>query len=115
MLQRRLAASILLAGLWIGTALADSPASYHVGETQRVYHPEIARNWRGAQTEALVTRIWYPVDPSVPAMAHDIGPPGHAIFQSHPAAVDAPLSAAQARYPLLLLSHGTGGSADSLD
>ena len=28
----------------------------------RVIHPPVARNWRGAQTEALVTNIWYPVD-----------------------------------------------------
>ena len=115
MLHRRLAASILLAGLWIGTALADSPAPYHVGETQRVYHPDIARYWRGAQTEALVTRIWYPVDPSLPELPHDIGAPGQPMFQGHPVAVDGPLSAAQAKYPLLLLSHGTGGSADGLD
>ena len=60
MLHRCLAASILLAGLWIGSALAEDSAPYHVGETLRVYLPEIARNWRGAQTEALVTRIWYP-------------------------------------------------------
>jgi hypothetical protein len=63
MLHRALAAGVLLAGLWIGTALADSydpHHPYHVGETQRVYHPDIVRNWRGAKTEALVTRIWYP-------------------------------------------------------
>jgi len=47
--------------------------------------------------------------------AHDIGAPGHEIFQGHAVAADAPLSAAHAIYPLLLLSHGTGGSADSLD
>jgi predicted dienelactone hydrolase len=115
MLHRRLAASILLTGLWIGAALADSPAPYHVGATMRVYHPEIARNWRGAKTEGLVTRIWYPIDPSLPVVAHDIGAPGHQTFQGHAVAVDAPLSAAQAKYPLLLLSHGTGGSAGSLD
>ena len=47
--------------------------------------------------------------------AHDIGAPGRQIFQGHPIAADAALSSAQAKYPLLLLSHGTGGSADSLD
>src|SRR5215469_11226766 len=114
MLHRRLGVSILLASLWIGTALADRP-DYRVGETQRGYHPEIARNWRGAKTEALVTRIWYPIDPSLPVVAHDVGAPGHQIFQGHPVAVDAPLSPAHRKYPLLLLSHGTGGSADSLD
>lgn len=36
-------------------------------------------------------------------------------FRGHPVAIDAPLSRRRAKYPLLLLSHGTGGSADSLD
>jgi predicted dienelactone hydrolase len=53
---------------------------------------------------------------SVPEAAHDIGEAAHPIFRGHPASADgAPLSPAHARYPLLVLSHGTGGSADSLD
>jgi predicted dienelactone hydrolase len=105
----------------IGTSLPVHAAArtaadpWHVGETRRVFHPAVARNWRGAQTEALITRIWYPADVSQRETPHDIGAPGQPIFLGHPAADDAPLSAAQPRYPLLLLSHGTGGSADSLD
>lgn len=91
------------------------PASWHVGEAVRVFHPAKARNWRGAHTEALITRIWYPVDADVPEATHDIGAPGQPIFHGHPAADGAPLSGARQRYPLLVLSHGTGGSADSLD
>ncbi|EDZ98459.1 putative lipoprotein signal peptide [Burkholderia sp. H160] len=96
-------------------AAQSAPAGWHVGETLRVFHPAVARNWRGAQTEALITRIWYPADRTQPETPHDIGAPGHPIFLGHAAADDAPLSAAQPAYPLLLLSHGTGGSADSLD
>jgi predicted dienelactone hydrolase len=96
-------------------AVPAEPAPWHVGEAVRVFHPTVARHWRGARTPALVTRIWYPVDPAVPEAAHDIGEPGHPIFHGHPAADGAPLSGARARYPLLVLSHGTGGSADSLD
>ncbi|NML35052.1 alpha/beta hydrolase family protein [Paraburkholderia antibiotica] len=92
-----------------------APSGWHVGETVRVFHPSASRHWRGAQTEALVTRIWYPADATQPETAHEIGAPGHPIFLGHAAADDAPLSAAHAKYPLLLLSHGTGGSADSLD
>ena len=93
---------------------ADSNAStpYHVGAAARVFHPEAPRNWRGAQTEALVTRIWYPVDPAIPETPHAMG---DSPFQGHPFASDAPLSPAHARYPLLVLSHGTGGSAETLD
>jgi len=91
------------------------PTTSHVGETMRVFHPAAVRNWRGARTQALITRIWYPADAAQRESAHDFGPPGHPIFTGRPAADDAPLSTARMQYPLLLLSHGTGGSADSLD
>ncbi|MEM5457816.1 peptidase [Paraburkholderia phytofirmans] len=99
---------------WAGAASADQ-VDLHVGETTRVFHPAVARNWRGAKTEALVTRIWYPADTSVPQTPREIGAPGHPIFHGHAAADDAPLSTARTSYPLLVLSHGTGGTADSLD
>jgi len=94
---------------------ADNTTSYHVGETTRVFHPGVERNWRGAKTQALVTRIWYPVDRSVPEVAQDIGAPGDPLFRGHPFVEDARLSPAHSKYPLILLSHGTGGSAASLD
>jgi predicted dienelactone hydrolase len=112
----RFAAGVLLAAVWAGSAMAaDGSAPYHVGETGRLFHPPVARHWRGAKTAGLAATIWYPVNPNVPEAAHDIGPPGHPIFLGHAAAFEAPLSSMPARYPLLLLSHGTGGSADSLD
>jgi predicted dienelactone hydrolase len=118
MLRRYIAAVAVLATCCTGAALAtdsDSVAPYHVGVASRVIRPPVARNWRGARTEALVTTIWYPVDPTVPEAAHDIGGPAHPEFKGHPRAVNAPLSPSHAKYPLLLLSHGTGGSAGSLD
>lgn len=116
MLRRYLAAVTFIATCWTGAALAaDDAMPYHVGATSRVFHPGVARNWRGAQTEGLVTRIWYPVDDALPEVTHDIGAPGHPMFRGHPLTSGAPLSATRAKYPLLLLSHGTGGSADSLD
>lgn len=110
-----------LAGAWLAGMVpavsmqADNPVPYHVGETGRVFHPTAVRDWRGAQTEALRVRVWYPVDPQVQEQPHAIGAPGHPIFIGHPVATDAMLSSAHTRYPLLLISHGTGGSADSLD
>lgn len=78
-------------------------------------HPKEPRNWRGAQTQALATRIWYPVDTSIKEAPSNIGPPNKPIFRGRPAAIDAPVSQARPRYPLILISHGSGGSADSLD
>jgi predicted dienelactone hydrolase len=117
-MRRYLAAVTVLAACCTGTAIAadsEPVAPYHVGAAMRVIHPPVARNWRGARTEALVTNIWYPVDPTVPEVEHEIGSPGHPEFTGHRLAHDAPLSPAHATYPLVLLSHGTGGSAASLD
>jgi predicted dienelactone hydrolase len=98
------------------SASADTDTTpYHVAESIRTFKPAAARDWRGAHTEALVTRIWYPTAVSNPELVHQIGPPGAPFAQGHAIATDAPLSDAQTKYPLLLLSHGTGGSADSLD
>jgi predicted dienelactone hydrolase len=83
-----------------------------VSQTIRVFHPPEQRHWRGAKTEALVTLIWYPTN-SGPAQPHGIGPPGRPVLIGHPLVPQAPIAAG--RHPLILLSHGTGGSADSLD
>ncbi|MFP6562807.1 alpha/beta hydrolase family protein [Paraburkholderia sp. B3] len=99
-------------------ARADTPdtgAPYHVGEAQRAFTPPVARNWRGAKTERLVTTIWYPVDLSVPEAPRGFGPPDNPVFRGHPVAQANAPSNAQTRYPLILLSHGTGGTASDED
>lgn len=88
--------------------------AYHAGETSRVIHPQKLRNWRGAKTQALFTRIWYPVDPRVPETLPRSGSLRQAVFEGHPTAVDAPLSPDSSQYPVLLVSHGFGGSAAGL-
>jgi len=114
MLRRCVAAA--LAVFVMGAAWAAEPAApYHVGETTRVFHPQAERHWRGARTQALITNIWYPVDASVPEAPRNIGEPGRPTFRGHPSAGEAALAPAHATYPLLMLSHGTGGTADSLD
>ncbi|WP_322015705.1 peptidase [Paraburkholderia sp. J12] len=99
-------------------ARAEEPAtdaSYHVGEAQRSIVPPVERNWRGAKTQRLLTTIWYPVDASVPEVPNNLGAPDDPLFRGHPVARAGEPSAAQARYPLILLSHGTGGSASDED
>ena len=87
--------------------------TYEVGMSSRVFKPAHTRNWRGAKTEALVTTIWYPV--SVDAAVHEepvvIGPPEGPLFLAGSAAADAPIAAVPAKFPVVMLSHGTGGSA----
>src|SRR5579872_1296004 len=52
--------------------------------------------------------LWYPA--SAPEQEVDIGPPGAPIFVSGRTAADAPF-ADDARHPLILVSHGFGGTA----
>src|ERR1700722_10122281 len=94
---------------------ADASVLFHVGETMRVFHPGAPRNWRGAKTQALITTIWYPADAALAEQPHDIGPWGTPYFLGHPLAPGAPIAPERARYPLIVLSHGTGGTADTMD
>lgn len=117
-LAAAIAAALVLAAPWAQAADAPQPPAapaFHVGETHRLFHPAVDRNWRGARTQALTVSVWYPVDVSAPEAPHAIGAPGHPAFIGHPEATGAPIASARARYPLIVLSHGTGGSAESMD
>lgn len=98
------------------TALAGTTVDdYGVGESTRIVHPAVEREWRGAATHALLARVWYPVDPGLPEQTRDIGPPNRPAFRGHRFADDAPIAPGATRYPLIVISHGTGGSVDDLD
>ena len=91
-------------------ALAAAPAlAGPVGELHRTaQRPDAAvRDARGA-TELRVT-IWYPAAEASREEPLTIGPPGHPLFEVASAAPGAPFSGGRA--PVLLLSHGFGGSA----
>lgn len=115
MLRSLIVVAALISVVTSASSQETAPVRYHVGETQRVFEPSAARNWRGARTQSLLTTIWYPADARLAEQARDIGAPGHPVFRGHPAVWNAPLPVTARRYPLILLSHGTGGSADSLD
>jgi predicted dienelactone hydrolase len=115
MLRTLTSIAVFVTALMSASAHEAATAPYHDGEAQREFAPSVARDWRGAKTERLITTLWYPVDPRILEQPHDIGFPGHAVFRGHPIAWGAPLSAATRKYPLIVLSHGTGGSANDLD
>jgi predicted dienelactone hydrolase len=92
----------------------DNPGSqpYKIGMTFRRFIPKEPYNWRGAQTHALTTVIWYPAEPSAREKPVEI--PGLNIFELGFAARDAKMPATPARFPLIVISHGTGGSGLSM-
>jgi predicted dienelactone hydrolase len=116
-----IAALIRLAFAALAIALASqcafpAPAThtFKVGVASRAFIPSGPYNWRGARTHALLTTIWYPAVSSAVEKPQTIGPPGSPLFLAGSAAPNAKLAASPARFPLILLSHGTGGSAMQL-
>lgn len=78
---------------------------------RRKFIPQEPYNWRGAQTHALIATIWYPADTGAEEQMQWIGPPEAPLFGAGKAVPDAKVAASLARFPLIVLSHGTGGSA----
>jgi predicted dienelactone hydrolase len=75
----------------------------------RSYTPKEPYNWRGAKTHALRTTIWYPALESTAEQPLQV--PGLNIFVLGNVAQNTYLAAAPSKFPLILLSHGTGGTA----
>lgn len=108
--------SCVLALAIISSACARMPArggqvtaaaeDLHVGMVTRAYVDSARRSWDRTGTRPLRTAIWYPA-PRTAAMTEVVTA---GLFIGGAVAPDTPL-AGERRYPLILLSHGTGGSA----
>lgn len=91
-------------------AEGKSSSDFKVGGAFRKFTPNEPYNWRGAKTHALLVTVWYPAVPS--AVEKPIEIPGlSALFVIGSAAQDATLASAPGKFPMIVLSHGTGGSA----
>ncbi|GAB3791047.1 alpha/beta hydrolase family protein [Dyella agri] len=80
-----------------------------VGETHRVAHTPSAALRDAQHRDDVRITVWYPAAAGVAETPLQIGPPGHPVFDAGRAAPDAPF--APGRHPVILLSHGFGGSA----
>jgi predicted dienelactone hydrolase len=87
---------------------------FKVGVASRHLLPTEPYDWRGAGMHALLEVIWYPAENGADPKPQRIPPVGPAIFEAAPAAPEAKIAASPAKLPLILLSHGTGGTAQSL-
>jgi predicted dienelactone hydrolase len=99
--------------LFLSLAQARAPKTviYKVGVMNRHFTPPEPYDWRGAKTHALITDIWYPVDPVSVEQPQWIGNPDTPFASAGKAARDAKPIAAPEKFPLILLSHGIGGSS----
>lgn len=83
-----------------------------VGMVTRNFTDENRKNWQGTGPRPLTTAIWYPA--AATATKEETifgGPPEQEVFVPVTVAPGAEVSSASLKYPLILLSHGTGGSA----
>src|SRR5260370_5627735 len=85
--------------------------TFKVGFTTRLFKPGKPYNWRGSKTEGLLTMIWYPAEAAATEQPQWIGPPGSPLFSAGKSAAGATVAQTLAKFPLVVLSHGTGGSA----
>jgi predicted dienelactone hydrolase len=84
---------------------------FKVGVEYRSIPVDKPYNWRGAKTHALMTTIWYPAVPESVEQPQSMGPAGRQLFDLGLAAQKATPASSPAKFPLIMLSHGTGGSA----
>jgi predicted dienelactone hydrolase len=108
--MRVLALSLILFAL-VNVARAD--AVFKVGVTTRDFVPVEPYDWRGARAHALRVTIWYPAAVDAREQPQWIGPSIVPFFSAGSAARDA-APAVGPRRPLILLSHGNGGTASEL-
>jgi predicted dienelactone hydrolase len=72
------------------------------------------RNWHSTAPRPLITDVWYPAAEDAPQEEILVGPPAAPLFKIGRGTRDAKLTMLQEKFPLVLLSHGTGGSAMSI-
>jgi len=87
-----------------GRAAADDRL---VGEVHGVAHTASAAIRDAERSDQVRYTVWYPAQAEESPIA--LGPPGNPLFEVGSSAADAP--AADGRWPVLLLSHGNGGTA----
>lgn len=87
------------------------PVGFRQGRLEDARRP----NWDGNGPRPLSWVAWHPVsdDSTERELFTDLQP--QAWFRIGPAARDAPLNSTRRRYPIVLLSHGTGGEALNLE
>ena len=90
------------------------PAEARAGMVTRDFTPKQTRNWRGAEQKTLHCVIWYPAVETAIETKQFIGPPDAPLFEAGSATPHAPFEPSLGKWPLIVLSHGTGGSAMQL-
>ena len=95
----------------IAAAPRGAAAAGPVGERHLVAHEASAAVRDAQHSDQLRITVWYPAADGSEERAVVEGPRAHPLFDVGRAAPDAPFAAETARRPVILLSHGFGGTA----
>ncbi|HYE73798.1 MAG TPA: dienelactone hydrolase family protein [Blastocatellia bacterium] len=109
MKKNQIAALLFISALLTLTVSAQSQNK--VGIAYRMFTDQSRNNWEGTAPRPIATTIWYPADNDAQEKAVVIGDPANPLFLVGKASENARLSNAAKKYPLILVSHGTGGAA----
>ena len=101
----------LLALLLLASPFASAQANARVGLVKRAFVPKATRNWRGQSDQALHCLVWYPAMDTAAEVPQGLGPQEAPWFRAGSASPNAEWAPALNRLPLIVISHGTGGSA----
>jgi predicted dienelactone hydrolase len=101
----------LLAAALLGLLLPAAAPAAPVGEAHRITSEPTAALRDAMHRDQVRITVWYPAVSGVEASPVVIGPPAQPLFDIGGTAMDAPFAAGPARRPVILLSHGFGGSA----
>ena len=105
----------LVFALLLSACSAAPPVrSQKVGRAERLYFDSTRSHWIEDGPRPLRSTLWYPTDSSEPEEAWVIGGDLFPLFKAGWSVPDAELSARRDRYPLIVLSHGTGGATAQL-
>jgi len=99
------------AGTTATAQIRDKSSTRSVGMITRNFTDEKRKSWQHIGPRPLRTAIWYPAGEVIKEETIFGGSPDKEIFAPVTVAPDAELSKESQQYPLVLLSHGTGGSA----
>lgn len=87
---------------------------FRVGRLVRAWVDSSRQSWQGQGSRPLQTIVWYPTDDSVRAIDWVRGPAAAPFFRLGSSSSNAPMRPNTRRRPLVVLSHGNGGSGAML-
>ena len=100
---------LLLIVVALSSCSPQSDRNGSVGRTHKLFFDDTRSSWLGEGQRPLAATIWYPATRTSEETDWNI-----AIFKAGRSALNAELALAPKKFPLVVLSHGTGGAAFQL-